>query len=362
MLLYILFAGVAVALKRFCIGLHFGRNIYQRYDDRLTNVLKQMLQVSKVANLSKKIRNDVSVYTDNANGKSINRAITRSVGYINELGSQTNQVSGNVFASVKFNQDMTSQNSRGMVSTTGQGKLEVDELLGGWEEPEVATSSSVDNAPSLKTIVQFGCSVESLDSRYPFSRSFRRSLNRKDVLSNSQRLYVELTTASHSPMLHLRTLSLATMNKNGNLEERKMKDLIAVFRPDQDGAIALIEFCKSIDMVYKEMRILRANIANEGLMHAATEKIIDYAFYTVLAVGALMVLGTNPFSIIGIVIGIAVPVSFCIGSSAADFVRGVILILVHRPYDIGDRIAITSAAESMTDDGRPQWLVADISL
>jgi small-conductance mechanosensitive channel len=155
------------------------------------------------------------------------------------------------------------------------------------------------------------------------------------------------------------------MDKEGKLDEQELKDLIHVFRPNRDGSISMIDFCKSIDTVYKEIRKLRASIANESRMNAGAENVINCIFYFILVLGALLVYSDEAGDVYAIFAGlfaITLPFAFCFGGAAAEYVKGISFILIQRPYDIGDRIAITGASESISGTGRPQWLVTDVSL
>lgn len=62
------------------------------------------------------------------------------------------------------------------------------------------------------------------------------------------------------------TLALITVNKDGSLDELKLKELVKLVRPDREGNLTLIDFCKSVDSVYKELRLLRASVASKFRM------------------------------------------------------------------------------------------------
>jgi hypothetical protein len=48
----------------------------------------------------------------------------------------------------------------------------------------------------------------------------------------------------------------------GELDEEMLSKLIDLFRPDREGILTLLDFAKSVDTVYKELKMLRANVAN----------------------------------------------------------------------------------------------------
>ena len=49
--------------------------------------------------------------------------------------------------------------------------------------------------------------------------------------------------------------------------------MVKLFRPDREGNLTLLDFAKSVDSVYKELRLLRASVANSSRMDKAFEKI-----------------------------------------------------------------------------------------
>lgn len=57
-------------------------------------------------------------------------------------------------------------------------------------------------------------------------------------------------------------VTLAMRDNDGELDEDMLSKLIVLFRPDREGVLTLLDFAKSIDAVYKELRMLRANVAN----------------------------------------------------------------------------------------------------
>lgn len=59
-------------------------------------------------------------------------------------------------------------------------------------------------------------------------------------------------------------LALLCLRADGTLDQRKVRELIKVFRPDRDGKLSLVDFVRSIDAVYRELRLLRASVANSS--------------------------------------------------------------------------------------------------
>lgn len=93
------------------------------------------------------------------------------------------------------------------------------------------------------------------------------------------------------------TLALLAKKADGSIDKEKAKDIIRAFRPDRDGTLGKLEWVKSIDVIYKEVRLLSANISNSSQMDAAVENLVNVVFYIVL--GAIIVyrLGEDPVAL-----------------------------------------------------------------
>lgn len=51
---------------------------------------------------------------------------------------------------------------------------------------------------------------------------------------------------------------------DGSLDQQKLIDLVKLFRPNRDGKLAMVDFVKSVDVVYREIRQLRASVDNSS--------------------------------------------------------------------------------------------------
>jgi len=137
------------------------------------------------------------------------------------------------------------------------------------------------------------------------------------------------------------TIALLAVDSDGNIEPHKMKELIQLFRPDRDGQLSMIDFIKSIDSVYKQLRMLRASIANSGQIDHAFEILFNWAFFTIATCIILSVLGFNPLALFLSLSSIILGFAFMIGGASAKYFEGILFILVRRPFDIGDRIHVS---------------------
>lgn len=101
----------------------------------------------------------------------------------------------------------------------------------------------------------------------------------------------------HLDELPFETLALLAKDEKGGIIQSKAKDLIKVFRPERDGTLGKLEFVKSIDVVYKQLRLLSANISNSSQLDKAIESLINLVFYVIIACYAIAALGKDPRSI-----------------------------------------------------------------
>lgn len=51
-----------------------------------------------------------------------------------------------------------------------------------------------------------------------------------------------------------------------------------------------------------------------------------------------------------------------IGSASSKYFEGLLMILVRKPYDIGDRIVVADVEKESSPTGSPGWIVKDITL
>jgi hypothetical protein len=88
---------------------------------------------------------------------------------------------------------------------------------------------------------------------------------REMCVQSSQEVYDRLMlSVNNFPELPFSILSVLAINAKGEFEDAKIKSLIRLFRPDRQGNLGRLDFVKSIDTVYKQLRLLRASIANSG--------------------------------------------------------------------------------------------------
>jgi hypothetical protein len=118
---------------------------------------------------------------------------------------------------------------------------------------------------SVNALLQFRRALACLYTEYPFSGYFGLADTRENCVEGSQDLYSRLMLRTpDESCLQFETIALLGLKKDGSIDQAKIKDLIRLFRPDREGNLRLIDFVKSIDAVYKEIRLLRASVMNSS--------------------------------------------------------------------------------------------------
>lgn len=159
-----------------------------------------------------------------------------------------------------------------------------------------------------------------MDNSYPFSLAFGPAENREACIESAQKVYQRLML--HTPdhdRLPFDTIAVLATTKHGGLDQKKMKTLIRIFRPDSEGNLTLIDFVRSCDTVYKTSRLLRASIANSGQIDHALEMLINWGFYIVLACLVLSANGLNPLALFLSFSSIILAFAFMIGSASSKY-------------------------------------------
>lgn len=161
------------------------------------------------------------------------------------------------------------------------------------------------------------------DDDYPFSRAFGLADSRETCVESSQKVYSRLvSTSSNSKMLDFGTIAVLGTTETGDVDKEKMKELIRLFRPNRDGKLSMLDFVRSVDGVYKTMRLLRASVENASQIDHAFEQIINVCFYVVLFVILVAIMGFDPFSLILSLSSLVVAFAFAISSATSKAFEG----------------------------------------
>lgn len=247
---------------------------------------------------------------------------------------------------------------------------------------------------SIQSILKFRQMLAYMDQDYPFSNAFGPAERRESCVESAQIVYQRLlkNTPNHM-VLPFETIGTLAVNKDGDIDSERMKDLIRLFRPDRRGNLTMLHFVRSCDSVYKDMRLLRASISNSGQIDRAFETIVNVLFYVFLAIIILAVLGFDPLALFISISGVILAFAFMIGAASSKYFevssalqasllsvsgvtkffrsqplepygisQGILFILARRPYDIGDRISISDVNIDTSFDGSASWFVQNVDL
>jgi hypothetical protein len=314
----------AVAVKRFWIAILLGRQTYYQYSEKLASLMSKMLLISEVAGLS--------LQAVSTQGREFlrKREMTKSL-TLDEMDG----LMDNAYDDASAMGSKSLDDSLGVTATTGgtgldgmkptvvidpedcnpyTGRLSsvqrnrITRLLGAWEEPNEDIKNT--EAMSIASLMHFRRALTHLRTELPFSSSFGPAGTREDCVASSQEVFERLMKMSDlDEALNFEVIALLGAKSDGTLDQNKLLDLIKLFRPDRDGSLSMVHFARSVDQVYKEVRMLRASVHNSSKVDGQFETIFNFVFYAVNVVIALNVLGFDPFalflSISGLILGFA---------------------------------------------------------
>lgn len=340
-----LILGLIAALKRIVTGLYLGGRQYATYGAKLAVLIREMIMISQVANLARR---------DQRNGG--------------------DRPSASVWTPFALDQEaiMNETETASSAESSGSSDLRIDsfkmseramlrQVLDEWEEPP--EEQEFDEV-SIKGILQFKQALAFMDVSYPFSTAFGLANNRENCVRSAKEIYrLLLRGNTESETLNFETLSVIARDPvTQDIDDTKVKELVRIFRPERDGTLDLIGFIRSIDRVYKDMRLLRASIRNSSQIDQAFEAIVAVGFYFIMFCLVFLAWEMDPLYFFLSISSILLACSFALASASAKYVEGLMFILLRKPYDIGDRISINPADEDPVAGGVMTWFVEKVTL
>lgn len=235
-------------------------------------------------------------------------------------------------------------------------KSEVIEFIEQWEEPLAEISSNddeTDDGASVRNVLEFRNALAKLDKPYMLGIAWGDVSTRQKMIFNSQTVYRKLKRISNDNRDGLKFDAIAELceQPDGTLHPDELKSLIALLRPDRNGFLSLAEFVKSVDSVYKEAKLIHASVKNSEKIDREFEKALNIPFYTVVFCIILSQIGLNPLALFISLSPLILGFSWMIGSASSKMFEGWLFILIRRPYNIGDRIHISSIDSETSWDG-----------
>lgn len=309
----------AVAVKRFWMGIFLGKQTYYQFSDKLASAMRKMLLVSQVAALSRQIVSAQGRKQLLTREATIMSALTEEkIGGLMD-SAEDDTSNANADDSVAFTVAGSEAKGAAVIDPndrspftgklSGTQKNRISRLLGAWEEPNELAQT---NEPiSILSLMHFRRAMSSVRTDFPFSASFGPAGTREDCITSAQDVYRRLVLLSeYEDVLNFEVLALLGAKSDGSLDHDKLMELIKLFRPDRDGSLSMVHFVRSVDKVYKEIRMLRASVSNSSKVDGQFEAVFDVVFYTLVVVVALYALGIDPLSLFVSLSGLAVSISF----------------------------------------------------
>jgi hypothetical protein len=265
--------GTIVAFKRLLLGLYLGKRTFNAYSDNLAKVMKNILMISEVAALAKDFEREMKMrahkkgVTGNQYVAHLRAQRDKLFGIFDDMDDDAGSNAGGLSnadkssnrggSGVAYIVDKEDRNPwSGALSNAQQ--MRIIRLLGAWEEPVIAERKV--EYISVSALLQFRRSMACLHTMFPFSGSFGLADTRENCIQSAQDVYRRLLlNEPDETELNFETLALLGLQRNGTLNQAKLKEMIRLFRPNRDGSLNILEFVKSIDIVYKEIRMLRAS-------------------------------------------------------------------------------------------------------
>jgi len=250
------------------------------------------------------------------------------------------------------------------ITNSDDDRDEVLVMLDDWDgtEEELEKEKEVPDV-ALNDIIYFRQAHLAMETDYPFSASFGIASTRRTCVNSAIRLYNKLLKLQNDgDVLRFATIAEVAMLNAKSADSQKMRHMLQVFRPDKDEVVTLVDFAGAVDNVYKKLTLLKRSIENAAAIDRAYEHMINAGFFTVVFVIVLAALGIDPLAFILALSSLIVSFAFMIGSAASNYFEGILLILLRRPYEIGDRIAVSAVDDPAETDGSAGWIVENIDL
>jgi len=254
------------------------------------------------------------------------------------------------------------QSSKNVLKSSSTRDL-IFALLEEWEEPAITANAK--SKASIKDVLQFRQAVSLMSDDFPFTPAFGPAKTRVQCVDSSEKLFETLrqrTNQTTLPLLPFEILSEVAYDSNDELIRDKVKALIRLFRPDRKGFLTKLDFVSSIDDVYKDLRLFRASLSNSTSIDDSFETIINVVFCILSIFLVLLIVGFQLWEPVLSFSAFFFSFSFMFGPASSKYFEGILLIFVRRPYDIGDKVALSDPENDTSSSGSSTWFVEKVSL
>jgi len=129
---------------------------------------------------------------------------------------------------------------------------------------------------------------------YPFTQSFGPAPTRAMCVASADHIFdLLLSKTPNSEKLPFETFVELAQGKNGELNKDKVKALVRLFRPDRKGFLTKLDFITSVDSVYRELRLFRANLSNSQQIDESFHGLVNILHYFIVILIVLVIMGFN---------------------------------------------------------------------
>jgi len=365
-----LILSATATIKRTVMANFVGQRVVAYYRSDLSKLIKKLLVVSDVAELS----NNTKCHVQDRRTTIFQRlsSVGRMVAdrleseYDFDEDEEDTQMGTHEYTPSSMRKKSLVMKSGGIISSLQLNDSQTSfmtsiyENLDEWEEPELHNEYE---DISTTDVLHFRRAVDFINSDYPFSPAFGKATTREECAQSSQNIFNKLLVGRRQ-VLDFKDICKLAENSDGVNDKKKVSELVRLFRPNRAGEITKVEFIKSIDSVYKRLRLILANINSSSQIDRSYGQIANLIFFLAASLVGLWAIGVEVRTLVLALSGLVVSSAFMIGSAASKYLEGILLILVRRPYDIGDRVCFLDP-NAGTDDFGPSsggWIVEKVDL
>lgn len=163
--------------------------------------------------------------------------------------------------------------------------------------------------------------------------------------------------AADQDQLSFDVIGALAYTEDGMLDKARAQGLLRMFLPDKDNQVSLTAFVQAVDSVYKQLLFLGASMSNTSKIDSVLEDGFNVAFYGIVSIVVLSLIGWNPWPLLASFGTMLLSLTFALGPSCAKTIEGILAIAVRRPFDLGDRISLTTGATGSTPSHSDTWIV-----
>eukprot|EP00751_Fragilariopsis_kerguelensis_P032188 CAMPEP_0170971174 /NCGR_PEP_ID=MMETSP0735-20130129/45067_1 /TAXON_ID=186038 /ORGANISM="Fragilariopsis kerguelensis, Strain L26-C5" /LENGTH=758 /DNA_ID=CAMNT_0011391085 /DNA_START=131 /DNA_END=2406 /DNA_ORIENTATION=- len=311
-----LLVSATATIKRTVMANFVGQRVVAYYRSDLSKLIKKLLVVSDVAELS----NNTKCHVQDRRTTIFQRlsSVGRMVAdrleseYDFDEDEEDTQMGTHEYTPSSMKKKSLVMKSGGIISSLQLNDSQTSfmtsiyENLDEWEEPELHNEYEV--------------AVDFINSDYPFSPAFGKATTREECAQSSQNIFNKLLVGRRQ-VLDFKDICKLAENSDGVNDKKKVSELVRLFRPNRAGEITKVEFIKSIDSVYKRLRLILANINSSSQIDRSYGQIANLIFFLAASLVGLWAIGVEVRTLVLALSGLVVSSAFMIGSAASKYLE-----------------------------------------